>query len=202
MPPTEGGGLEITLKIQKLDFEKVKEIYHDYLVKDFIPAEQKPLIVMKILMTMGLYHCYGLYHQDEFCGYAFFCSKGKKRDSVLLDYFVIVEHLRGQGIGSTFMKLLQEEFKDYQRIIAEVETVEGTPNTSEYKIKESRQQFYLRNDWRLTKLSVDLFGEMLQIFELPIKEPATDEIVYQELNEIYDAMFYEETIRKQVILYR
>lgn len=190
------------MKIQKLDFEKVKEIYHDYLVKDFIPAEQKPLMVMKILMTMGLYHCYGLYHHEEFCGYAFFCSKGKEKDSVLLDYFVIVGHRRGQGMGSTFMKLLQEEFKDYQRIIAEVETVEGTPNTTEYKIKESRQQFYLRNHWRLTKLSVDLFGEMLQIFELPIKEPATDEIVYQELNEIYDAMFYEEAIRKQVILYR
>lgn len=191
------------MELKRLELDTVKQIYEEHLTKDFIPAEQKPWIVLNLLMKMGLYFCYGLYEENQFRGYAFFCvGDNKLKRAVLLDYFVVVNGLRGQGYGSEFMKLLRQELSDYDFVIAEVERVEAFATKEEDCIKEKRQQFYLRNGWNMTGLEVDLFGEKLQIYQLPIREQVKEPRVFEELNLIYDKMFYEKKVREQVVLLR
>lgn len=189
------------MEVKQLEFDTVKQIYEEHLTKDFIPAEQKPLVVLHILMKLGLYFCYGLYDENQLKGYAFFCTgDNKKKDALLLDYFVVLDGLRGKGYGSEFMKLLKEELSEYGMILGEVEWVKEKKEGQVDSIKEKRQQFYLRNGWMITSLEVDLFGERLQIYQLPIRSQGTESKVYEELNRIYDKMFYEKQVRERVLL--
>lgn len=189
------------MEVKQLEFDTVKQIYEEHLTKDFIPAEQKPLIVLHILMKLGLYFCYGLYDENQLKGYAFFCAgDNKKKDAILLDYFVVLDGLRGKGYGTEFMKLLKVELSEYGMILAEVELMEETKESQGDSIKEKRKQFYLKNGWLITSLEVDLFGERLQIYQLPIRAQETESKVYEELNQIYDKMFYEKQVRDRVIL--
>lgn len=189
------------MKLRQLEFDVVKKIYEEHLCNDFVPAEQKPLMVLHILMKMGLYRCYGLYEEDTIKGYAFLCTAKEKGAKVaLLDYFVILNGMRGEGLGSKFLGLIKEEYKDYDLIIGEVERVEAAENEEDRKIREKRKAFYLRNGLTITNLSVDLFGEDLQIYVLPIQRMLEDKLIFDELNQIYDKMFYEKEIRQKVIL--
>ena len=188
------------MEIRRLEFETVEEIYHNHLVFDFIEAEQKPLDFMKRLYEKGLYECFGLYDQGEFRGYAFFCKSSDDSTSVLLDYYVVVNGHRGQGTGSRFMDLLKQEYKDYDQIIGEVEVVDPKLDAKEYEIRKRRQNFYFKNQWVMTELDVTLFGEELNIYQLPIRKKAEDEVIYQKLNHIYDVLFCEPEVRKQVNL--
>lgn len=189
------------MELRQIEFGVVKKIYQQHLCNDFVPAEQKPLIVIQILMKMGLYRCFGLYEQEELKGYAFFCeSGGKEYKTALMDYLVIIDGKRGKGYGSEFLRLIQEEYKNYDCLIAEVERVEAGNTEQEYKIRDQRKRFYQKNHWTITRLSVDLFGEDLQIYVLPCKAQLTDSDLYEELSQIYDKMFYEPQVRQKVIL--
>lgn len=187
--------------LKQLEYETVKQIYTEHLVKDFIPSEQKPLIVLQILMKMGLYRCYGAYEEDKLQGYAFFCESGSRLcKTALLDYLVVLDGIRGKGLGSAFLKLLRQEYQEYDFLIAEVERVEAGIDEKEQMIRKKRKDFYLKNDWKITGLAVDLFGSDLQIYQLPLQKNPKDDQVFNELNLIYDKMFYDKSVREKVIL--
>lgn len=188
------------MELKKLEFESVKQIYKEHLCNDFIPSEQKPLVIIQILMKMGVYHCFGLYDQDELKGYAFFCGANKKEQKViLLDYLVAVNGSRGQGVGSEILTRIKEVYKEYDVILAEVERVEAGQTPEDIEIRKKRKAFYLKNEFHITGLWCDLFGEDLQIYAY-MREQYTDAQIKQQLNEIYDTMFYEPQVRQQVVL--
>lgn len=189
------------MQLKRLEFDTVQQIYKDHLCNDFVPAEQKPYAVIHILMRMGLYHCYGLYDEQTLKGYAFFCTNVVNNAKIaLLDYFVVLHGMRGCGLGSTFLSLIKEEFAEYDCILAEVERVEASDSETDRMVREKRKAFYLRNGLTITNLSVDLFGEDLQIYQLPLQKVHEESYIYNKLNDIYDRMFYEKDIRKQVVL--
>ena len=189
------------MKLRQLEFDVVKKIYEEHLCNDFVPAEQKPLMVLHILMKMGLYRCYGLYDEETIKGYAFLCTaKSKDAKVALLDYFVVLKGMRGEGLGSTFLQLIKEEYKEYDLIIGEVERIEAASSEEDKLIREKRKAFYSRNGLTITSLAVDLMGEDLQIYVLPIQKMLDEEQIFEELNQIYDKMFYEKQIRQMVIL--
>lgn len=189
------------MKLKRLDLNEVKIIYEEHLCNDFIPAEQKPWIVINILIRMGIYHCYGLYDEETFLGYAFLCeAKAKASRTILLDYLVIKRGFRGNGLGTTLLKLLKEELVAYDYIIGEVEREELAESKEEEFIRTKRKDFYLRNGWYPTKLTVNLFGEDLRIYVWPIQIQPEESELFHELNQVYDRMFYEKEVRQNVNL--
>jgi len=189
------------MELRKLEFDVVKQIYKDHLCNDFIPAEQKPLIIIQILMKMGVYHCFGLYDQEELKGYAFFCAANKKNQrAILMDYLVACNGYRGQGVGSEILTRIKKEYKEFDVILAEVERVDAGATEEDIEIRQRRKSFYLRNGFEITSLWCDLFGADLQIYAW-MPEKVTEESIKVQLNEIYDTMFYEPQIRSQVVLH-
>ena len=187
------------MKLEKLDYNQVKNIYETHLVNDFIEEERKPLVVINILMQMGIYHCYGLFEGETLLAYAFFCeAKNKNQRPILLDYLVVLNGSRNQGIGSKMISIIKETLVEYDMVMAEVELTEEYDSEQDFEIRKKRQAFYLRNGWKKTDVVVDLFGVKLQIFILPTKEEVDESYLKSDLDEIYDSMFYDQKMRKHV----
>lgn len=180
-----------------LDEEEISKAYEEHLKHDFPPVELKPLSLILSLKKQGVYCCYGLYDNGEFVAYAFF-AKPETVDYLLLDYLAVCKNHRSKQYGSKFLKLLQNELKDYQGILFEVESGADAKTEKERKICERRIAFYLRNGLIKTKINIKLFGVDMILLYLEIKGTPSDKTLSEALDHIYDLVFGEETHRREI----
>ena len=187
------------IELRLLDYPIVKEIYEEYLEKEFTDDERKPLVVLKILMKLNIYECYGMYEDNELTGYAFMC-RGKDGQTILLDYLEIIQKYRGQGYGSKILKLLQEKFADKKYLIAEVESLEQASDEENLLLRSRRRAFYEKNGFKETSLTLMMFNTMLNIYVTPLRQEINEEELAASMNQIYDSLYYDKLIRTRVVL--
>ena len=104
------------LQVKELNLEKIKTIYDTHMQEAFPQSELRPYKNIEMLTKQGYYVCFGLYENTELLAYAFF-TKSTDRKYCLLDYYAVVDGLRGKGIGSAFFPLLKEKMQDMDGII-------------------------------------------------------------------------------------
>ncbi len=102
------------------------------------------------------------------------------KDIVLLDYFAVSPVLRGQGIGSEVLKLLNQRYQG-KRILLEIEDPEEPCKNRGERLR--RKAFYLRNGLTVQNYKVWLFGIKMLI----LTNGAT--VSYEEYHEIFEAVF-------------
>ena len=147
------------MTVKLFSAQDIENVYNTYLLKDFPPAEVKPLSRIQMLFEKKLYFGYGLYDEtDTLLAYAFF-STAYGCEFVLLDYLAVVDGNRDKGIGSKMLTLLKEEVaKEYEGIILESENPDFAENAKDFDVRTRRIQFYLNNDFSSTKMVSRLFG--------------------------------------------
>lgn len=177
------------LTVKSLDLAEVKAIYDTHMRDTFPPSELRPYKSIKALTNSGNYFCYGLYDEDSLQAYAFF-SRAKNRAYCLLDYYAVIESLRGSGIGSQFFPLLREKLRHMDGILLEVESVESTENEEDQAIRQRRIRFYQRNGCVMTGVKCLLYGVDYRIMAMPAAKPVPeDRSILPELESIYHVMF-------------
>lgn len=139
---------------KKLNMKQVEEVYKNWMKKDFPKDELKPLSMIKKSISKNQYDCYGFYNEDVLTGYAFLFHIEKL---YLLDYFAIAENFRNRGYGSEFIKILQENI-DSDLIICEAENPDYAKNDNDKDERQDRINFYTKNKFSCTSLTVKLFG--------------------------------------------
>lgn len=176
------------LTVKSLDLAEVKAIYDTHMRDTFPPSELRPYKSIKALTNSGNYFCYGLYDEDSLQAYAFF-SRAKNRTYCLLDYYAVIESLRGSGIGSQFFPLLREKLQHMDGILLEVESVESTENEEEQAIRQRRIRFYQRKGCVMTGVKCHLYGVDYRIMAMPAAKPVPeDRSILSELESIYHVM--------------
>lgn len=144
------------MKLNELTPAQLTELYERDLVIDFPPTELKPLHIMLTLMEQQRYQALGLFEGDELLGYALFGVEPGV-PLALLDYLGILRGKRSRGIGSAFLDLLADYYRDYRGIFGEAEAPDaGDP--AEEDLRRRRLDFYLRNGFRYGGYDCALFG--------------------------------------------
>lgn len=133
---------------------KVEKLY----LQAFPAVERKPWELLLQKQQEGTMELFSLENEDgSFLGLAIMAYD---QDLALLDYFAISEENRGQGIGSTAIKRLQELFTK-KRFILEIESTKHP--AKDLAIRKSRKAFYLRNGLHAMDFDVNLFGVEMEI---------------------------------------
>ena len=167
--------------LRQLSIAEAESIYYEHMKKDFPPEELKPFEVMEKLVNKEIYLFYGLYEKCELLGYAFLVTLDSY---ILIDYYATCKMHRSKGIGSKFLNLLKEEFKEYDGMMVEVEKIEDVSDESEKIIRKRRIDFYNTNGMRMTKISIILFGVNYSI--MCFSSNALDDLsIYRGLERIY-----------------
>ena len=144
------------MTLNELTPAQLTELYERDLKIDFPPTELKPLLIMLTLMEEQRYQALGLFEGDELLGYALFGLEPGV-PLALLDYLGILRGKRSRGIGSAFLDLLADYYRDYRGIFGEAEAPDaGDP--AEEELRRRRLGFYLRNGFRYGGYDCALFG--------------------------------------------
>lgn len=141
------------MELHLLNKEELARLYRERLTADFPKGELKPLPAMHRLMDLG--RCEPLLATEggQAVGYALMW-RSNAPGCVLLEYFGVVPHLRGSGIGGRILTLLGER---YGGLLAEAEAP-NSPDPGENALRLRRLAFYGRNGFRLLDYECALFG--------------------------------------------
>ena len=175
--------------------DEIADTYKRYMKKDFPRDELKPLSRILSSLEKDQYICYGIFSGESLCGYAYLVSlteEGKKY--YLLDYFATVKKLRGQGIGSEFLKMLSKEVCSAEMLLCEAESTNNVSG-DEARIRNRRIAFYLRNGFIDTGVTASVFGVEFVILELDLGKCHTKEQVRENYARLYRSFLPERLYR-------
>ena len=121
-------------KIPEKDYSYVQ----DLLVEAFPPEERPQFNIMLEKADQGLAEFWVIREEDRNIGLAYLLTI---EDVTYLFYFAVDSTCRGKGYGTTAMKSIMEQYKDYHLLFSLEDWEEEAENT-EQRIK--RHPFYLR----------------------------------------------------------
>lgn len=146
---------------RQAELREIEGIYNTYMVKDFPPLELKPLKSIEEAVKKGWYKVYLACDKNEIKGYAniAFCGEG----IYFLDYFAVMENVRGTGVGTAFFNHLPS-VTNAKCILLEVESVESAKNEAEAELRKRRIAFYKRSGCVDTGCVYNVFGVEYNVF--------------------------------------
>jgi len=173
--------------IKLLTPEATVQIYRDIAPAHFPADELKPVAAIEALYDLNAYLGLGLYRSEDdmLMGYALFLTPPAS-DTVLLDYYAVLEEYRELGLGSFFlqeMKRYFQETSDIKWILIETEDPACTEDKEEALLRNRRNAFYYKNGAHPTGVACTLFGVPFQIQFLPTVHAETEQLPQQFFRE-------------------
>lgn len=196
--------------IKELTREQAVAIYRDIAPAHFPDDELKPVSTIEYLYDCNAYLGLGLFENtcatdtntatsetedtasyEYLLGYALFLTP-PGLDTILLDYYAILEEYRDLGFGSIFLQGMKSHFKDIAGILIETEDPAYASNEEEALLRSRRNAFYYKNGAHSTGIACTLFGVPFQIQFMPTREvSATAE---GHLADLSDTAFFRENM--------
>lgn len=151
--------------------------------------ERKPFAMIFHTFQSGKGDVWYVEDNNTFIGLAVTLNS---RDLILLDYFAIVEGVRGQHYGSDCLLKLQEYYEN-KRIFVEIESVyEDVENIDE---RNRRKHFYLKNGMKECFVLANVFGTDMEL--LGYDSSVTFEDYYSVYVDIYGPSRATRLIKKE-----
>lgn len=187
--------------IEKLTREQTIAVYRDIAPLHFPDDELKPVSAIEELFDKNAYLGLGLYEDQRLLGYALFLMV-PELDTVLLDYYAILEEYRDLGLGSVFLQQMKAYFKDISGILIETEDPDCTTDEKEALLRNRRNAFYYKNGAHMTDILCALFGVPFHILFLPTSDETNrlcDATLREKLDTIYRFMLPDDSYDTNVL---
>ena len=136
----------------RLDWQRVYALYR----RAFPRMERKPFSRIRRMQKAGRTDVWLAERDGRFAGLA---ATINGSGTILLDYFAVADKLRGQGVGSTFLRALLTKYEGHA-LFVEIEAADRDDPTGE---KARRKAFYLRNGLEEMHVTADLFGVRMEL---------------------------------------
>lgn len=143
----------LTLRAPKspLDWLRIRILYR----RAFPRYERKPFAVIRRMNKEGRTDVWLAEWDGRFAGLAATING----HVILLDYFAVAKRLRGQGVGSAFLRALLNQYAG-RGLFVEIEAADrDDPDGSKLR----RKQFYLRNGLEDMHVAAVLFGVRMEL---------------------------------------
>mgnify|MGYP002516240513 CR=1 FL=1 len=128
------------------------------LYREAFPAsERKPFAIIARMYRQRKTDLWCVTRDGSFAGMA---ATINGEDLILLDYFAVVKSLRGQGVGSEAMGLLQEQYRDRGLFVEIESTRSAVPDLHQ---RQKRKQFYLDAGMKDLGTEANVFGVNMEL---------------------------------------
>ncbi len=183
------------LEQRLMNLGEFRDLYTGCLQNHFPPEEIKPFSIVEKAFNEKKYLPYGYYEEGELMAYTLFFQE---EDLLLLDYFAVMESLRGKGRGSEIIALMKENLGKNRTIFLEVEEP-AAEDEKERSLQERRIQFYLRNGAEMAGVKGDVFSVIYEI--MTIGGHYEGEKGKKAMEILYRSMLDEKTYQKNIFLH-
>ena len=187
------------MELISLDRAQTRILWHERMKRDFPKMELKKLQTILRLQESETYDVLGVYDDGMLMGYAAVYHPPKGR-VYLLDYLAVEPDVRGRGLGTEILKLLQMHYKDCADcLIIECERPKAAPDE---QLARRRIRFYERAGAVLTNTRFWLFRVEYSILVLPCTQVEEDRNWADEMLSLYRQMLAPEVFAQNVRLIR
>lgn len=138
--------------MRRLNETEITQVYETHMREAFPADELKPLDNILRMLHEGDYEVWAQENQKGIEAYAYVFTGA---EPVLIDYLAVRQGLRGQGIGSGFLRQVLDH---YASVMLEVERPELAQNAQDQFIRSRRIAFYERAGFTMTDLRATVFG--------------------------------------------
>lgn len=183
-------------RIEQLTPSQIKKIYTGPAVRHFPADERKPVAAIEKLLEDGMYIGLGMFEaggddeseESPLMAYALFTKAAD--DYVLLDYYAVLEEYRSDGVGSIFIKEMDNHFDGVRGMLLETEDIDSAASEEEYNTRKRRNAFYSRNNVIMSDIMSEAAGVRYNIWYKPFTGdiPESDEL-RNTLSDLYNIMF-------------
>lgn len=182
------------MQMQLLTKKQVRQLYHR-MKKDFPRNELKPLGMILRAIDNKQYECYGFVDEADILGYAFFV---RCDNDYLFDYLAIDERRRNQNLGTQFLSLIHEHFREASSVIGEVEDPDTAVSEENRQLRTRRLNFYLRNGVINTGVKAQAFGVDFQLLEMKLGQAHSRDEIGELYKKHYRCMLPEKIFAKYI----
>lgn len=140
------------------NFKNMDEL--EVLSKDAFPPEEylSPNKIIKMAQNDKDIKFLALYNKDNFIGYTVI----KLYKTIAYLFFLAINpKYRSKGYGSEAIKLIKNEYKNYQHVVDFEMLDKYAPNI---KQREKRREFYLKNGYKPTGQFLSYLGVSYEVF--------------------------------------
>ena len=123
----------------------------------FPREERKPFRRILSMTKQGRADLWTICADGRFAGFA---STVNAPNLVLLDYFAVKKSLRGRGVGSEALALLNNAYRDRGFFMEIESTLEPAPNLRQ---RQKRKDFYVRCGMEPMGTEADVFGIRMEL---------------------------------------
>lgn len=131
-------------------------IYRLYL-SAFPRAERKPFWVICRQYREGKFDVWMIRRDGDFAGFA---TTVNGSDLILLDYLAVEKAVRGTGIGTAALEILQQKYSGKGLFLEIESTLENAPDQA---MRLRRKQFYLAAGLVDLQVQAELFGVNMEL---------------------------------------
>lgn len=180
------------LEQRLMDIREFQWVYEKQMKHHFPADEIKPFDIVENAFYEGNYLPYGYYEKDTLVAYTFFLKCG---NYLLLDYFAVLEIVRGQGRGSEILSVIKSHLTETETIFLEVEKPEADEEENR-NLQERRIRFYLRNGAEFTNVQADVFH--VSYLVLTMGRPCHGEKAENAMKILYHSILTDQIYEKNV----
>lgn len=125
--------------------------------RSFPRAERKPFSVIRKAHQQGRTDIWCILQEGQFLGFA---ATMNSPSLIMLDYFVILPKLRGQGIGTRALSLILDRYADREFLLEIESPWEPGPDQA---LRQKRKQFYVNCGLEPLHIMADVFGVKMEL---------------------------------------
>lgn len=155
--------------------KKTKKLYNEAFPED----ERIPIWILKILSRKNKAKFYSIYDKTKFIGLVYNIYY---KNIVFIFYFAINKEYRGQGYGSKIIEIIKQKYSN-SRIILSIEQIDE--NSSNYKQRIKRKEFYLKNGFKESNYTIKEKGIIYEMLYYNENDKSVELQEFQEMMKNY-----------------
>lgn len=184
------------LKIESVDMKEFKKTIYPKYKEMFPKRERRPLINLNRTYKKGYTNIMKIINDNTFVGFAILEVLPDSK-YIWLDYFAILDEYQNKGYGTNVIKLLKEQFKNYNAIFIEIEK-EGLGDSNEAnELRSRRANFYKKLGFIKLRYDLELYKVIYTPYVLKTSNiKIREDVLYDEIFKVYEQFTGKEFIDK------
>ena len=183
--------------IRSMELSELKAFF-ERIERDFSQGEYSPYDILFQHLEKGLQRALIFCEGEQDLAYAI-CTDNHDNSYVLISLLAVFKGYRDEGIGSDFMKRLQQRYVDKQALLVEVERPDEAKTEEERHIRKRRIEFYEEAGFYLIQgVDYSIWDIPMHLMALPLvaSVETTNRQIRRTMHELYLDLMGEELMYK------
>lgn len=174
--------------LKKIKTENLFKTFKKVVPKYFAKEEIKKDKALKIQIESFNYTGFEIIDNNKIVGYCFVCDFVESK-IIYIDYVMMLKQFQDKGYGTKTIKYLEKIYKKYNGIFCDIENPLFYCSDMQKVERERRVKFYIKNNFIITDVKVNLWNVEYILIYLPINKMIKTEEIKNQYKYLFKSVY-------------